>query len=114
MPTYEYECEGCGHRFDEFQSMTAPRLKTCPKCKKPKLKRLIGAGAGVIFKGSGFYVTDYKKGGGSGSSGSSTESKSSDAKDGGSKPSGSSDSSSSGAADKSCGSCGKTGPDVCD
>ena len=59
MPTYEYECQKCGHRFDEFQSMTAKPLVRCPKC-KGKLKRLIGAGAGFLFKGSGFYVTDYR------------------------------------------------------
>ena len=59
MPTYEYECQKCGHRFDEFQSMTAKPLVRCPKC-KGKLKRLIGAGAGFLFKGSGFYTTDYR------------------------------------------------------
>jgi len=59
MPTYEYECQKCGHRFDEFQSMTAKLLVRCPKC-KGKLKRLIGAGAGFLFKGSGFYATDYR------------------------------------------------------
>jgi putative FmdB family regulatory protein len=59
MPTYEYECQKCGHRFDEFQSMTAKPLVRCPKC-KGKLKRLIGAGAGFLFKGSGFYATDYR------------------------------------------------------
>jgi putative FmdB family regulatory protein len=60
MPTYEYECQKCGHRFDEFQSMTAKPLQRCPKC-RGKLKRLIGAGAGLLFKGSGFYTTDYRK-----------------------------------------------------
>jgi len=64
MPTYDYVCSGCGHRFEEFQSMAAPLLRKCPKCKKAKLERLIGAGAGVIFKGSGFYQTDYKNNGG--------------------------------------------------
>jgi len=59
MPTYEYECQKCGHRFDEFQSITAKPLRTCPKC-KGKVKRLLGAGAGIIFKGSGFYQTDYR------------------------------------------------------
>jgi len=59
MPTYEYECQKCGHRFDEFQSMTAKPLVRCPKC-KGKLKRLVGAGAGFLFKGSGFYATDYR------------------------------------------------------
>ena len=61
MPTYEYECEGCGHSFEEFQYMSDKPLKKCPKCAKMKLQRLIGAGAGIIFKGSGFYETDYKR-----------------------------------------------------
>lgn len=60
MPTYDYQCDACGHRFDEFQSMTARPLRKCPQCKKNALQRLIGAGAGVIFKGSGFYGTDYR------------------------------------------------------
>jgi len=60
MPTYEYKCNACGHRFDEFQSITAPLLKTCPKCGKKKLERLIGIGAAVLFKGGGFYQTDYR------------------------------------------------------
>ena len=59
MPTYEYQCEKCGRKLEKFQSMTAPVLRKCPKCGKSSLKRLIGAGAGVIFKGSGFYQTDY-------------------------------------------------------
>ena len=62
MPTYEYECEACGHAFELFQSMTDPVRKKCPECGKLKLIRLIGAGAGLIFKGSGFYITDYKHG----------------------------------------------------
>ena len=61
MPTYEYECEACGHGFEEFQYMSDKQLKKCPKCGKQKLQRLIGAGAGIIFKGSGFYETDYKR-----------------------------------------------------
>jgi putative FmdB family regulatory protein len=60
MPTYDYECESCHHAFEAFQSITAPVLTECPECKKPALKRLIGGGAGLIFKGSGFYCTDYK------------------------------------------------------
>lgn len=60
MPTYDYQCAACGHRFEEFQSMSAKALRKCPACKKAKLERLIGAGAGVIFKGSGFYQTDYR------------------------------------------------------
>lgn len=61
MPTYEYECSACGHAFEELQSMTDARLKKCPQCGKSKLARLIGSGAGMIFKGTGFYETDYKK-----------------------------------------------------
>lgn len=60
MPTYDYQCDACGHRFEEFQSITANPLKKCPKCGKLKLKRLFGTGAGLIFKGSGFYQTDYR------------------------------------------------------
>jgi len=60
MPTYEYECEACGHRFERFQSITASALRKCPRCNRHRLRRLIGAGAGIIFKGSGFYQTDYR------------------------------------------------------
>jgi len=59
MPTYEYECTKCKHRFDYFQNMSEEPLKKCPKCSSG-LRRLMGTGAGVIFKGSGFYATDYK------------------------------------------------------
>lgn len=59
MPTYEYECEKCGHRFEVFQSMTEPPRKRCPKC-RGKVRRLVGGGAGIVFKGSGFYATDYR------------------------------------------------------
>ncbi|MBI3601301.1 MAG: zinc ribbon domain-containing protein [Candidatus Omnitrophica bacterium] len=61
MPTYQYECTACGHEFEDLQSMTEPKFVKCPKCGKNKLVRLIGSGSGVIFKGSGFYETDYKK-----------------------------------------------------
>jgi len=61
MPTYDYECQACGHVFEELQDMKAPRLTQCPRCHKKKLTRLIGSGSGMIFKGSGFYETDYKK-----------------------------------------------------
>ena len=60
MPTYEYKCDKCGHHFDQLQSITAKPLRKCPKCGKSALKRLIGTGAGLIFKGSGFYATDYR------------------------------------------------------
>lgn len=60
MPTYDYLCENCEHEFEKFQSITANPLKKCPSCGKMKLNRLIGTGAGVIFKGSGFYETDYR------------------------------------------------------
>lgn len=60
MPTYEYECLSCGHVFEQFQNMSDEPLKKCPKCGK-KVRRNIGAGAGIIFKGSGFYETDYKR-----------------------------------------------------
>ena len=63
MPTYEYECQECGHKFELLQKMTAKPLKKCPECKKDAVKRLISAGVGVIFKGSGFYETDYKRAG---------------------------------------------------
>ncbi len=60
MPTYDYECTECGYSFEYFQSMSDEPLKTCPEC-RGKVRRLIGGGLGVIFKGSGFYVTDNKK-----------------------------------------------------
>jgi len=60
MPTYDYRCDACDHTFEEFQSMLDKPLKKCPKCKKPKLRRLLGTGAAILFKGSGFYQTDYR------------------------------------------------------
>ena len=61
MPTYQYECDACQHTFEILQTMLDAKLKKCPQCGKNKLHRLIGAGSGIIFKGSGFYETDYKK-----------------------------------------------------
>ncbi len=61
MPTYEYVCDACEHAFEEFQSMSSRLLRKCPACKKRRLRRLFGTGAGIIFKGSGFYETDYRK-----------------------------------------------------
>ena len=60
MPTYEYECEACGHRSDEMQSFKDEPLKVCPSCAKESLRRLFGTGAAILFKGSGFYETDYR------------------------------------------------------
>lgn len=60
MPTYDYECKDCGHTFEQFQSMSDDALTTCPTCGKETLRRLIGGGMGIIFKGSGFYVNDAK------------------------------------------------------
>ena len=60
MPTYDYRCNACEHEFELFQAMSAGVKKKCPECGKMKLERLIGTGAGVIFKGGGFYETDYR------------------------------------------------------
>ncbi|OGV50302.1 MAG: FmdB family transcriptional regulator [Lentisphaerae bacterium GWF2_52_8] len=60
MPTYDYKCTSCGHELEVFQSIKADPLTECPACKKKKLRRLFGTGAGIIFKGSGFYCTDYR------------------------------------------------------
>ncbi|MBI4879785.1 MAG: zinc ribbon domain-containing protein [Planctomycetes bacterium] len=60
MPTYDYECQACSHHFETFQSITAGILRKCPACGRLRLRRLIGSGGGVIFRGSGFYQTDYR------------------------------------------------------
>lgn len=88
MPTYDYACKECEHRFEAFQSMKDPVLTTCPTCGAEALQRLIGAGAGLLFKGSGYYLTDYKKSSsshssangtnGNGTNGSGTETSSSE------------------------------------
>jgi len=88
MPTYEYQCKACGHTLEEFHSITEPPLTRCPRCDTDNLVRVMGTGGGLIFRGTGFYLTDYKKSGGSppssgGSSGSKPSGESS-----GSKPSG--------------------------
>jgi len=93
MPTYEYECQKCHHRFELFQSIKDEPEKTCPKC-RGRVKRLVGTGAGLIFKGSGFYITDYRKPAyretakkESTAANTTSDSKSGPAKPGGSKPS---------------------------
>ena len=63
MPTYEYVCSKCRHEFEQFQSMKDEPLRKCPKCRKMGLQRKIGGGAGLLFKGSGFYITDYRSDG---------------------------------------------------
>lgn len=60
MPTYDYQCDACDHKFEAFQSISEEPLTKCPNCKKKKLRRLFGAGAAIMFKGSGFYITDYR------------------------------------------------------
>ncbi len=92
MPTYEYECSSCQDVVEAFQSMRDAPLTTCPRCGQPGVKRLIGRGAGIIFKGSGFYETDYrrttttKEGGESTSSAPSKPAPSSDSGGGASAP----------------------------
>ena len=90
MPTYDYLCEACGHEWELFQSMKDSPVKSCPTCKKRKAKRLMGVGAGLIFKGTGFYETDYKRAGSSkkenGNESNSSDSSSSDSKGGDKKP----------------------------
>jgi putative FmdB family regulatory protein len=60
MPTYDYACDACGHKFELFQAITAEPERRCPECKKLKLRRLFGTGGAIVFKGSGFYQTDYR------------------------------------------------------
>lgn len=75
MPIYEYQCSSCGHHFDELQKISEPSLTRCPACGQNTLNRLIGSGAGIIFKGSGFYITDYRKKPGEKSIGKTVKSK---------------------------------------
>ena len=86
MPTYEYRCRECGHEFDEYQRMTADPLVVCPNCGKHALRRVMGTGGGIIFKGSGFYQTDYKKNGSSPSTGTEKKKRETETKPAGTKP----------------------------
>ena len=97
MPTSDYVCDGCDHKFELYQSITADAEKKCPQCRKNKLRRLFGTGAAIVFKGSGFYQTDYrsesyksaasKDKGESSSDGKAADAKSNDAKASDGKPS---------------------------
>jgi putative FmdB family regulatory protein len=60
MPTYDYQCDACGHTFELYQGINDSKKRKCPKCNKLKLRRLLGTGAAIVFKGSGFYQTDYR------------------------------------------------------
>jgi putative FmdB family regulatory protein len=101
MPTYDYECDACGHRFELFQSISAEPETKCPECKKKKLRRLIGTGAAVVFKGSGFYQTDYRSDSYKKSAAADSKSTSSDSGSGSKSDSSKSDSSSSSSASSS-------------
>ena len=91
MPTYDYRCDACGHELALFQGITEDPIRKCPECEQEKLRRLIGSGAAIIFKGSGFYETDYKRArsskDGKSSEGKPSESKDSEAKSNDSKKS---------------------------
>jgi len=76
MPTYHYRCKSCRHEFEELEKMSDPPLVVCPECHKHSLSRLIGGGTGLVFKGSGFYITDYKEKKPSGASSAGTKSES--------------------------------------
>ena len=112
MPTYEYECSKCGHNFDALQSMSEDPLAQCPSCGKNGLRRLIGGGLGVIFKGSGFYVTDSRGGNGGGrGSKAKTDSAGTDSSSGGESSDSSTDSGKTGSSKSDASSdTGKTKP----
>jgi putative FmdB family regulatory protein len=101
MPTYEYKCKNCKHTMEEFQSMKDDSLVMCPVCHTPNLVRVIGNGSGLIFRGKGFYLTDYKKGTSPATTSSASSSKSNGTKTDSSSTSSSSSSSDSAAASSS-------------
>ena len=88
MPTYSYQCRECGHQLEEFQPITAEPLVRCPSCDKDGLERIIGGGGGLIFKGSGFYLTDYRKESGKEKPAAAKTDKKGETKDTSPKPSG--------------------------
>ncbi len=107
MPTYDYLCDGCGHKFELFQSFKEEAVRKCPKCKKLKLRRLFGIGAALVFKGSGFYQTDYrseayKKAAKADSSGGESKSNGGESKSSGGESKSNSDGASKASSDGSC------------
>lgn len=103
MPTYDYECTSCGYSFDAFQKMSDAPLEVCPSCEQTTLRRLINGGAGIIFKGSGFYVNDSKKEAAGASSGSGNGSETSSGSGGDGKSSGDGSGGSAGKSESSSG-----------
>jgi len=91
MPTYEYVCEACGHEFERFQKISADPVRKCPECGRRKVRRRISAGGGLVFKGPGFYATDYRKPPPPGEAGSGSKEKSTGEKSSDPKKSGGSD-----------------------
>jgi len=91
MPTYEYVCEACGHEFERFQKISADPVRKCPECGRRKVRRRISAGGGLVFKGPGFYATDYRKPPPPGEAGGGSKEKSTGEKSSDSKKSGGSD-----------------------
>ncbi len=108
MPTYDYECGACGHTFELFQSITAKPIRKCPSCEQPKARRLIGTGGGIIFRGSGFYCTDYRSDSYKSAAKTETDSGSSASKANGDGKKAAADTATSGKAGKT----GKTGGDA--
>ncbi|MGE0606087.1 MAG: FmdB family zinc ribbon protein [Pirellulales bacterium] len=116
MPTYDYQCDACDHKFELFQGINDPLKKKCPECGKNKLRRLFGTGAAIVFKGSGFYQTDYrsegyKKSAAADSSSGSSESKPAESKSSESKPAESKPASGSSGKDSAGGTSKKSKPD---
>lgn len=99
MPTYDYQCDACGHTFEAMQSMKDDPLSVCPECDRPELRRLITGGTGIIFRGSGFYVNDSRGSGKRGQTKTASDSTTSDSSSAGSGSTGSGSGSGTGASD---------------